>query len=412
MRLKCLSPVQLIIALLGIVGAGATVAGELAATGGGETTGAVENAVIVTEAEYDGVPEEHYRLVEQWRVGGDDESVLLGNPGGIAVDRRGRTYVLDKQLKTVHVIDDDGRPVGEIGREGDGPGEFRRPTGIFMTGDDRVAVIQTVPARITTLCPDSDDIGTLPVPEPVIGGMVYVGQGHATADGFVCFMFQRNRRDDGVTEQYDALVKLAPDGRTVAVYREQHGERSLNDASYFENVPGGVGRWQWVVVDTGRVIVSPEFDRYELVVYDPDGRQTMRIRREYESRERPEPEWRRLQDHYDEAYRGKTRRGQPITYTVSRTDRDIQALFGRPGGALWVLSSRGAYDPPEGALIGVDEFGRSGRPTRTVALLGEGSFSDDEVFVRGDRVFVVRYPGENEEGAVEVICYSMEAVEP
>jgi len=73
----------------------------------------------------------------------------------------------------------------------------------------------------------------------------------------------------------------------------------------------------------------------------------------------------------------------------SDTDRDIQALFARPEGVLWVLSSRGAFDTPDGVLVSVDEFDAAGRYVRQVSILGEGNFQDDGLQLHGDRLFIL-----------------------
>jgi hypothetical protein len=49
--------------------------------------------------------------------------------GGVAVDRGGRMYVLDSYAYRVRVYDRNGTFIRDIGRRGEGPGEFRRPRG-------------------------------------------------------------------------------------------------------------------------------------------------------------------------------------------------------------------------------------------------------------------------------------------
>ncbi|MEZ4386977.1 MAG: hypothetical protein R3D98_05270 [Candidatus Krumholzibacteriia bacterium] len=257
------------------------------------------------------------------------------------------------------------------------------------------------------------------VPEPVIDGMVYIGDIQPVAPGLVCFMFQRKRRQDGSTEQYDALVACDAEGHRLATYRDRQFVRSLDDCDYFENDPGGMAAWTWCVDSENRLIVSPFFDSYDLEVYAEDGSLTHVIHRTYESRVRPESYRNQLQEYFDQMYSGKTRRGRPITYTVSDIDRDIQAVFPRPHGSLWVLSSRGAFDTPEGVLVTFDEFDAGGHLVKTVSLVGEGNYLDDDVLIRGDYLFVIKDFGAatygsqgsdidldgEEDQALSVICY-------
>ena len=71
--------------------------------------------------------ESGWRLVQELRLGrfegrGPD---VLGDVGHIAVDERGRIYVLDIGSEEVRVFDRDGRHVRNMVRDGDGPGEIR-----------------------------------------------------------------------------------------------------------------------------------------------------------------------------------------------------------------------------------------------------------------------------------------------
>jgi len=66
------------------------------------------------------------RLVEDGRFGGEDGTAgELADPGSIAVDDAGRIYVADKKPASIKVFTPDGKLVRVIGREGEGPGEFR-----------------------------------------------------------------------------------------------------------------------------------------------------------------------------------------------------------------------------------------------------------------------------------------------
>jgi hypothetical protein len=65
-------------------------------------------------------------LVEEGRFTGEDGTPAeLGQPGNVAVDEAGRIYVVDYKPALIKVFAPDGRLVRTIGREGEGPGEFR-----------------------------------------------------------------------------------------------------------------------------------------------------------------------------------------------------------------------------------------------------------------------------------------------
>jgi hypothetical protein len=65
-------------------------------------------------------------LVEEVRFSGEDGTPSeIGQPQSLAVDEDGRVYVVDSKPAVIKVFTPDGSPVRNIGREGEGPGEFR-----------------------------------------------------------------------------------------------------------------------------------------------------------------------------------------------------------------------------------------------------------------------------------------------
>jgi hypothetical protein len=66
------------------------------------------------------------KLVEEARFSGDEGTPSeLGDPSGIAVDEGGRVYVVERKPATIKVFSPDGKLIRTVGREGEGPGEFR-----------------------------------------------------------------------------------------------------------------------------------------------------------------------------------------------------------------------------------------------------------------------------------------------
>lgn len=71
-------------------------------------------------------PEPGGTLVEEHRFQGEDGTPgELGEPRSLAVDEWGRVYVVDSKPATIKVFTPDGKLIRTIGREGEGPGEFR-----------------------------------------------------------------------------------------------------------------------------------------------------------------------------------------------------------------------------------------------------------------------------------------------
>ncbi|MFN2370323.1 MAG: hypothetical protein ABR506_04115 [Candidatus Krumholzibacteriia bacterium] len=55
-------------------------------------------------------------LQEQWRIGGDDEDVLLGIVTRVLVDDANNIYLLDQQLSEVQVFTPGGEHLKTLGR--------------------------------------------------------------------------------------------------------------------------------------------------------------------------------------------------------------------------------------------------------------------------------------------------------
>ncbi|MGQ0704123.1 MAG: 6-bladed beta-propeller [Gemmatimonadales bacterium] len=70
--------------------------------------------------------EQGWRFVEDLRINPPDGAPgELINPQSVAVDEAGRIYVADQRPAVIKVFDAEGRFVRTIGRDGEGPGEFR-----------------------------------------------------------------------------------------------------------------------------------------------------------------------------------------------------------------------------------------------------------------------------------------------
>jgi len=72
-----------------------------------------------------------------------DAAVDLSFPAAIDVDADGNIWVVDRRLRQMLVVSPEGEVLRTIGRNGEGPGEFRGPRGLAVRGD-RVYVLDNV----------------------------------------------------------------------------------------------------------------------------------------------------------------------------------------------------------------------------------------------------------------------------
>ncbi len=108
-----------------------------------------------------------WRLVEEWRVGGEVNGPLsFGDVRGMGVLPGGGIVVLDHRDQQLHFFDPRGRPIHTTGRKGAGPGEFQRANGLAVSPRGEVVVNDPGNNRVTVLSSSGELIKTHPIPNP------------------------------------------------------------------------------------------------------------------------------------------------------------------------------------------------------------------------------------------------------
>jgi hypothetical protein len=75
----------------------------------------------------------HFKLEEDLSIGNEeDENYMFYLVSQITVDKKGNISVVDWGKKHVQVFDNKGEYIHTIGRQGQGPGEFGSPDGVFV----------------------------------------------------------------------------------------------------------------------------------------------------------------------------------------------------------------------------------------------------------------------------------------
>ncbi len=328
------------------------------------------------------------QLQELWRIGGDSdaEGELFGLITDIGVHPSGDVYLLDMQLAEVKVFDEDGAYLRTIGREGEGPGEFRRPTGLFFDPDGNIGVVQGAPSRLVMLTPEGDPAEPLELPSPEDGGFRFVQRGDYRGGSMV--VSGRNfRRTDSGFERTGALVRLDAQGKEAARY---HATTSTTSMARMVIQEDGMG-FPWTVGPEGNVYAA--LDRsWKVHVWAPDGQVARIIELEYEPLMRSSERMEERKKELSGAIRMRGRGGRRMDpeFEIADRERAIEWLAVAEDGNLWVLSGRGTRDLPDGVLGWFDIFDPSGRYIQRVALKGEGEHEEDRFVLAGGRLFVIK----------------------
>ena len=93
-----------------------------------------------------------------------DDRYLFGEVGGALMLRDGRIAVLDMQAALIRVYSGDGGHIEDWGGQGEGPGEFSLPAGIFPYRGDSVLVSEFVASSFTVF-DDQGRFGRRMIPE-------------------------------------------------------------------------------------------------------------------------------------------------------------------------------------------------------------------------------------------------------
>ncbi len=321
-----------------------------------------------------------------WHLGADEDAPieeLFGYVTQVLVDEELNSYLLDAQLNEIRVFSPDGEFLRNIGRNGEGPGEFRNARQIFFLPENRLGVAQMMPSRIAVLGREGGGFADLPLPgEPSMMRMVENARG--AGDHSVLSVMTPLMSNDKM-ELQKSLRAIGPDGEIVATYREIN--EVMEGGAMVISFGGGEGddfSGNWDVDDRGRVFTSPLGDEYMIRVYDPKGPLSHVIRREFESRKRTRAEIAEIEEGFGDIPEGASRPEVPAF------DRDIARFETRPGGMLWVFSSRDQAVAEAGRIGPFDVFDGDGNYVKRLSVKADFDPERDEFRVSGNRLYIVK----------------------
>lgn len=321
-------------------------------------------------------------LEEAWRRGDADDDMFFGMPTQVVESPGGEVYVLDAQVSEIHVFTRDGEFLRTIGREGEGPGEFRGANTMYFGPGGVLGVMSIFPAKIVQIMPDGTPAGNFPLPREEGGGFQLAFKARANDQRIVVCGGRQSRESNTQLNYLEAYDK---DGKVLATYHHWEEHTQYGGMKFDEKVWGNATR-QWSMARDGRVAGALSFDDYRIHVWNPDGSLVHIIERpDYPPVERTSEEKKRFQTIYD----GLTRWSPNSTFQISDTHRAIMQVYYQPDGSLWVLSGRGQWRRPDGAFAVFDIYDREGRFMSQVTLVGEGSPTEDGVFFSDERLYRV-----------------------
>jgi hypothetical protein len=105
----------------------------------------VDGVTIVKNPKEPMYGEEVFSIEEEFIIGKTkgSEDYIFSEVRDLDVDSEGRIFVLDYKETNIKVFDKSGKHVNTIGRKGQGPGEFQRPSQIYLTPQKEILVNDT-----------------------------------------------------------------------------------------------------------------------------------------------------------------------------------------------------------------------------------------------------------------------------
>jgi len=199
---------------------------------------------------------------------GDDETkegeYLLGSPFHVAADSTGHIYIFDRSVMGVRVYDADGRYRQTIGRPGQGPGELRDVTAMYIDRENTLWTIDNFNFRITRFTAAGDVLATYPYAQDTITWPRQMGQ-MDDERYLLLYRLYRPRQDD-LSELNMLHVFEEPFEQPEQSFASTTKFGDLEDP-FVTNLLGSMTTGSFTVDTEGQVLVAPFLHEGEIFRY-------------------------------------------------------------------------------------------------------------------------------------------------
>jgi hypothetical protein len=331
------------------------------------------------------------QLEEVWRAGGEDGEDIFGMISQVRVAEDGTIYLLDTQLAEVPVFAADGERINTLSRRGEGPGETQFPSNLIFMPDGTLGICQIFPGKITRITREGVPAGDVVIGggDPTQGGFMQLFDCIAAGDHLIATGEAISQNGGSGQTRTNFVTACDMEGKETVRYWDKVRELDFARFVYDEDAVGRVDYRKVTTGQDGRVYLACDRNEYRIHVFAPDGTLERIIERAYEHRPRDPEEAQRLHD----AIAGQLQQLPDPEITVSQTEPDIAAISFETDGNLWVSTSRGGYEQPEGIFFTWDVFTPDGHFLKQVAAACPGDGDDDYMIwtPQGDAVQVTGF---------------------
>jgi len=314
-------------------------------------------------------------LQQVWQRGQAEDDLFFGSVNAVALGPDGNIYVLDQQQSQVFVFSAEGEEVRILSREGEGPGESRRPEHMVFLPDGSLGLVQYINGKIIRI-----DLEGLPLDSwmppgytPESGGMGSIRRARSRGGSFVVNGANVSPSEQGMLRtQY--LVRCGEGTEIETEYLSRTTAAQLMVSGWIEKDHYFPSHDRWDIDQTGNLLAAADRNTYRVSVYDREGRVIRTFGREAKPWRRTEAEKQEMRDALT-----VIRDGQRVDVKVEVEDASpaISSLFVRPDGEIWVLPGDGDKEQPDGIMQTFDVFDPAGLFIRQVRIKCPGNPEED-----------------------------------
>jgi hypothetical protein len=319
---------------------------------GGDWTGTITDSASVAIVSNPGSgvwgPEEGWTLEEELRIGAveGEPDYQFGEVGGIAVDSRGRIYVLDRQAQRIQVYSPQGEYELTIGGPGGGPGELGQMMGggaggggIYVAAGDTLLALDMANQRVNLYGPGGSSLGSFRL--SLENGMPV--RFDATSSGAIAEQLRPLSLPgrEAPANPTDVIVRLGASGEVMDTLLQfpsgetlKFGRGGLPEITFFSAEP------MWALTDDLELVFGLN-DRYRISVYSSDSELERVITREVERQPVTETDEKALLSWMERTW---NRVGVPSQVVAQLRDRvtfkeyfpAFASISMGPAGTIWV----------------------------------------------------------------------------
>jgi hypothetical protein len=327
-------------------------------------------------------------------------------PTSVVDDQDGNIYVLDSDASNIKKFDSRGRFIKTIGREGQGPGEFSSP--YYLTyAKDRLVVWDLMNRRLCALTPEGKFIKSshIPYDQGSVRKLRSLPTGEILVEKEKSFRRETDKPQVCTIDLYSRDLEYVKTIYERSLWRKKYVRTREFGIStlYFPYSPDVC----WDVSPEEKIIIGFS-DKYELEVYDRDGKKLQTFSHAYEPVRVTEKD---RKEYFDsiEFYRAGAKLKEIPEYITKETQfpKNMPAfeniLIDSEGNVLVVLN-RENEDEKEKMF---DVFDQDGKFLASVRITGDTPFRFSRQTITHDRSFWLLNTGEDE--LIRVIKYRIEA---